>query len=133
MAVMENIKDSKTTKYVLPMSHMPYDDVIETTLQKIEQMKDFPFRIVLGALLFLLARSILEIATTLSIVTKYQSKSRSTYSKMVKQVVHHTVRRNGDFRLWHITFVRKYTNSATDVGISNCLNGRGLSRVPSLL
>lgn len=84
---MANLVDSKPTKYPLPMSHPLYDDVIDPTPQENQQMKDVPFRRVLGGLLYLSTRTRPDIATAVSMIAKYQSKPRPTHWKMVKNVV----------------------------------------------
>ena len=84
---MANLVNCKSTKYPLPMSHPLYDEVMDPTPQELQQMKDVPFRRVLGGLLYLSTRTRPDIATAVSMIAKYQSNPRPIHWKMVKNVV----------------------------------------------
>ena len=73
------------------MSHPLYDELIELTDKEEEEMKNIPFRKVLGALLFLSTRTRPDITTAVSMLAKYQSKPSMQHWKMAKNVVRYLI------------------------------------------
>ena len=70
------------------MAHPLYEDLTDLSEEEEKEMKNVPFRKVLGALLYLCTRTRPDISTAVSMLSKFQSKpSMQRYSKMLKHVV----------------------------------------------
>ena len=82
-----NMSSAKPSKTPLPMAHPLYEYLTDLSEEEEKEMKNVPFRKVLGALLYLCTRTRPDISTAVSMLSKFQSKPSMQHWKMLKHVV----------------------------------------------
>ena len=81
------LKTSKPAPTPLPLSHCLYEKTEEPTDDEVDEMRNVPFRSVLGSLLYLATRSRPDISTAVSMLAKFQDKPTPRLWKTMKHVV----------------------------------------------
>ena len=82
---------AKASKTPLPMSHPIYEKIVKQTKKEEKEMDNKLFRNVLGALLYLCTRTRPDIATAVSMLSKFQSNPSPQHWKMLKHVVRYLI------------------------------------------
>ena len=81
------LKTAKPTPTPLPLSHCLYEKTEEPTSEDSDEMRNVPYRSVLGSLLYLATRSLPDIATAVSMLAKFQEKPLPRHWKAMKHLV----------------------------------------------
>lgn len=83
---------AKPTPTPLPLSHCLYEKTEETTDEDSDEMRNVPYRSVLGSLLYLATKTRPDLATTVSMLSKFQEMPSLRHWKAMKHVVRYLKR-----------------------------------------
>lgn len=86
---MAGLCDINAARDVLSMSDGSYEELINPSPEDMGLMNKNPFRVILGAVLFLSTPARLEISTTSFMIAKLKSKRKLIHCKLITSVVHY--------------------------------------------
>ena len=88
---LAGMKNAKSIKSPLPLSHPLYKEKTTPTKDEIDAMTGIPYREVLGSLLFLATRTRPDLATAVSMLGKFQQAPKVEHWKSMKSVIRYLI------------------------------------------